>query len=259
MQAQYTRGPLAIATWAHIVNAHIFPGPAIIPALKSAAISTIKALMHSVSTEIFVGTPHISSDGEEDSDYDFGKAEGKRPKSQSGRKGSVVTSTTIFQTVEMSHQTHRVDMTDDDGGYKGTEGALANMGDPPLTRGLLLFAQMSSEGNLMNDEYTRKCVAAARDHKDFVLGFISQQDLNEQEGDNFLSLTPGVKMPPPGEVRAPMVDGLGQQYRTPESVIKGDGCDVIIVGRGIIGAKDRAQEAERYKLAAWKAYESRLG
>ena len=236
----------------------MFPGPAIIPALKSAAISAIKSLMHSVSTEIFVGTPHISSDGEEDSEYDFGKTQSKRPKSLSGRKGSVVTSTTIFQTVELSHQTCRADMTDDDARYQGTEEALTDLGDPPLSRGLLLFAQMSSEGNLMNDEYTQKCLKAARNHKDFVLGFISQENLNEEEGDNFLSMTPGVKLPPPGDNQELKGDSLGQQYRTPESVIRGDGCDIIIVGRGIITAKDRAREAERYRIAAWKAYESRL-
>ena len=215
--------------------------------------------MHSVSTEIFVGTPHISSDGEEDLEYDFGKTRGQRPKSQSGRKGSVVTSTTIFQTVEMSHQTCRANTTDDDTEYKGSEEDLADLGNPPLSRGLLLFAQMSSEGNLMDDAYTQKCVEAARVHPDFVLGFISQKDLNEGEDDNFLSLTPGVKMAPPGDTQKSRGDGLGQQYRTPESVIKGDGCDIIIVGRGIIAAKDRASEAEKYRTAAWKAYESRLG
>ena len=51
---------------------------------------------------------------------------------------------------------------------------------------------------------------------------------------------------------------MGQQYRTPESVILGDGCDIVIVGRGIIAAKDRVKEAIRYKEHAWQAYQQRL-
>ncbi|KAI4248843.1 MAG: hypothetical protein L6R40_000854 [Gallowayella cf. fulva] len=63
VQSQYTRGPLRIATWAHLTNAHLFPGPALIPALRSAAASTLISLNQSVSTEISTGTPRTSIDG----------------------------------------------------------------------------------------------------------------------------------------------------------------------------------------------------
>jgi orotidine-5'-phosphate decarboxylase len=33
-------------------------------------------------------------------------------------------------------------------------------------------------------------------------------------------------------------DGLGQQYNSPDRVVREKGCDVVIVGRGIIGAQD---------------------
>ncbi len=49
---QYAAGPHRIARWASITNAHIFPGPAIITSLKSAAHSALAAYNSSRSTEI---------------------------------------------------------------------------------------------------------------------------------------------------------------------------------------------------------------
>lgn len=132
------------------------------------------------------------------------------------------------------------------------------MGDAPHARGLLLLAEMSSEGNLMKGEYTKLCHLAAREHSDFVCGFISQRSLNEPH-ENFLSFTPGVSLPPEDASTTDRVtgDGMGQQYRTPDMVIRHDGCDIVIVGRGILGAINRGIEAERYREAAWRAYLAR--
>lgn len=52
VQLQYTSGPLSIVRWAQIVNAHLFPGPAIITALSEAAKKAIAAYNTSVETEI---------------------------------------------------------------------------------------------------------------------------------------------------------------------------------------------------------------
>ncbi|MCJ1421565.1 orotidine 5'-phosphate decarboxylase [Xylographa parallela] len=266
VQSQYTRGPLRIASWAHLTNAHIFPGPAIITALHSAANSAIQSLVHNVSTEITAGTPHISSDGEEEDDYDFGGEDGARPLSHSGRKGSVVTATTtISQSFEGTRRTpaslaRAASAGEGDDGDRAE--ALDALGEPPLARGLLLLAEMSSEGNLMTPAYAQQCLVAARAHPDFVVGFIAQRALNEGPEDNFVSMTPGVSLPSLAEEAAlgqGAGDGLGQQYRTPAKVVAADGCDVVIVGRGILGAKDRAREAERYRAAAWEAYEFRVG
>lgn len=232
----------------------MFPGPAIIPALKSAAESCVQAINRSVSTEIYVGTPHGTDDEEEDEIHLLEKGKHRSPDLEPTRKGSVVATTTIYQSFEKSAAGPRSEIRD-------FIAALQELGDPPSGRGLLLFAQMSSQGNLMNEEYTKKCVEAARASTDFVLGFISQRTLNETPEDNFLSFTPGVKLPPKGEEaisKEASGDGLGQQYRTPEKVITGDGCDIVIVGRGILTSKDRAAEAKRYKEEAWKAYESRI-
>ena len=112
----------------------------------------------------------------------------------------------------------------------------------------------------MTEEYTSTCLKVARKDREFVVGFIAQRSLNTQSEDTFLSFTPGVNMPPEG-TRGDWSkgDGLGQQWRTPKEVICNDGADIVIVGRGILNAKDRRREAERYRRAAWAAYEERVG
>lgn len=138
---------------------------------------------------------------------------------------------------------------------------LASVGRP-LGRGLLLLAEMSTEGSLATGSYTKDAVRMARANRDFVIGFIAQQrklDLDAADEEDFLILTPGVGLDTRG-------DGMGQQYRTPKEVILGAGCDVIIVGRGVYGkatgdvldAKEVQAQAERYRLEGWAAYEERL-
>ena len=111
----------------------------------------------------------------------------------------------------------------------------------------------------MTKQYTQACVKAARENKHFVLGYVSQQSLNEEVEDSFLSFAPGISLPAEGEADGIKSDGKGQQWRAPQEVIGRDGIDVVIVGRGILGKIDRAKEAERYRQAAWDAYEQRAG
>lgn len=149
---------------------------------------------------------------------------------------------------------------------RGDDAVFPGIEEPPVDRGLLLLAQMSSKGCLMTREYTQACVEAAREHKDFVMGFVSQESLNSAPDDTFIHMTPGCKLPPPGEDGAeengqqPTIegDGLGQQYNTPDKLINVCGTDIVIVGRGIINAADPPSEAERYRRRAWKAYLARL-
>lgn len=137
---------------------------------------------------------------------------------------------------------------------------LEELGAPPHARGLLLLAQMSSEGNMMTAEYTAACVEAARQNREFVVGFVAQKNLNTEGNDAFLTFTPGVGLTPEGTFdRGVRGDGKGQVWRTPKEVIAKDGADIVIVGRGILGADDRGKEAERYRQGAWEAYESRIG
>lgn len=230
------------------------------------------SLNQSVSTEITTGTPCLSVNGsaseDEDEDDEISLA---TPPSASSRKDSVVTATTtISQTYEPSPAS-MLSLTRSLSAGASTsprdrEQALQNLGPPPHARGLLLLAQMSSEGNLITPEYTNACVAAARDHREFVLGFISQRTLNAPN-DAFLNFTPGVSFPPvcaqcseaePHEDTG-RKDGLGQRWRSPREVVLEEGADVIIVGRGILNARKQGKEAERYRRAAWEAYEERMG
>lgn len=108
--------------------------------------------------------------------------------------------------------------------------------------GLLLLAQMSSKGNLFSDEYTQKTVVEAQNNKDFVMGFIAQEKLSQDN--DLVTMTPGVNFESTG-------DDLGQNYNTPEYVISHKKSDIIIVGRGIYGADSPALMACSYKEKAW--------
>ena len=282
VQGQFTRGPLQIATWAHIVNAHAFPGPSIVTALKQAALGILEAEGRGVvSTEVWVGTPEQSED-ENATENATGNATENTTgltrtsltrailgrENSNSRKDSIIANTTISQTYETAHAQQRpqslspstklknqleLQLQQDNEDFKA-------LGYPPTARALLLFAQMSSEGNLMNEEYTNQTLQMGRNNKDFVIGYIAQRNLNDTAlCDDFLSLTPGVQLPPQGQQGQYLKgDGLGQQYRTPVEVVGKDGCDIVIVGRGIFKAKNKAEEAKRYRDEAWKAYIGRL-
>ncbi|KAM4562020.1 uridine 5'-monophosphate synthase [Fundulus diaphanus] len=119
----------------------------------------------------------------------------------------------------------------------------------PLGHGCLLIAQMSSQGSLATGDYTKAVVKMAEEHRDLVIGFICGSKITEKP--EFIHLTPGVQIQAGGDL-------LGQQYTTPEEMIK-KGSDVIIVGRGILEASDKLEAAELYKKAGWEAYERKVG
>ncbi len=112
----------------------------------------------------------------------------------------------------------------------------------PLSRGLLLIAEMSSAGNLANGLYTKKTVEMAEEHSDFVCGFIAQKKLTDNPA--MIHFTPGVKM-------LPGKDSLGQRYRTVEDAICVQKTDVIIVGRDITHAADPLAAAKMIRQTAW--------
>ena len=115
----------------------------------------------------------------------------------------------------------------------------------PLGRGLLLLAEMSSKGSLAKGEYTQATIEIAKEHKDFVVGFVCGRRLIEEP--DFLYMSPGVSLSSSG-------DALGQQYNTPHKVICENVSDIIIVGRGIYESKDPVATAIEYKEAGWNAY-----
>ncbi|PPQ77397.1 hypothetical protein CVT25_010979 [Psilocybe cyanescens] len=133
----------------------------------------------------------------------------------------------------------------------------------PLGRGLLLLAEMSTKGSLAVGTYTEEAVRMARQHRDFVIGFIAQKRMDgvganldeDVSAEDFLILTPGIGL----DSKA---DSMGQQYRTPYEAVFESGCDIIIVGRGIYGTDPKAVDtiaakAERYMAEGWAAYLAR--
>ncbi|KAI7585904.1 hypothetical protein KC346_g17601, partial [Hortaea werneckii] len=190
--------------------------------------------------------PAEQSEVEEDDDDD-----------RKSRKHSVVSvSTTISTKTEaISPQPSlRPSFARSPSSEDGAENAaaqLAELGPPPFHRALLLLAQMSSAGNLFTPEYTQACVDNARQNREFVMGFIAQRGLNEKEGDNFITMTPGVQLSAGG-------DAMGQQYNTPRKVVGEGGTDIIIVGRGVLKAEDRQKAALEYRKQGWIAYEERI-
>ena len=115
--------------------------------------------------------------------------------------------------------------------------------------GVLLLAQMSSRGNLLDENYTNAVIAAGKENGG-VFGFIGNaskpeglRELRKLAGDKMI-WTPGVNLT--------IGDGeMGQQYGDPyEAVLAGS--DGIIVGSGIHRANDPARAARAYADASWR-------
>jgi len=113
------------------------------------------------------------------------------------------------------------------------------------TSGLLLLANMSSEGCLADQNYIDKTIKMANNFPQTVFGFIANKKISSDP--RHIHMTPGVRF-------IEKNDDLGQQYITPEIAIKQQNTDVIIVGRGILQAEDQLIEAVRYRRAGWEAY-----
>ena len=260
VELQYTAGTGRIIEWAHIVNVNMVPGKASVASLSNAAKKWRERYPYEVKTSVSVGTP-TADDYEEEVDPRGRPQELQAPtvhpvpvlnRADDGRKGSIVSTTTVTQQYELatSPRWNKSPDEKEDHLFPGIEEA-------PMERGLLILAQMSSEGNFMTKEYTQACVEAAREHKDFVMGFVSQESLNSEASDAFIHMTPGCQLPPDGEEKA-NGDGKGQQYNTPQHLVGNKGTDIVIIGRGIIKASDPEGEADRYRSAAWKAYTERV-
>lgn len=120
----------------------------------------------------------------------------------------------------------------------------------PLERACLLLAQMSSKHNLLQDAYVTATLEMAKQHKDFIIGFIALQRLLDTP--DFIYFTPGVNIGASG-------DTLGQSYLLPDYVINTCGSDIIIVGRGIYRNPSPLKASQHYRQLGWEAYQKRLG
>lgn len=255
VQMQYVAGSARIIEWAHITNVNMVPGKAAVTALAEAAAKWRERYQYEVRTSVSVGTPKSESFDEQEEDLAHTSDPSAYHRDADGRKGSIVSVTTLTQHYESaaSPRFPRNESSSEDTVFAGIEEA-------PPERGLLILAQMSSAGNFMNKEYTQACVEAAREHSGFVMGYVAQSPLNTEPSDTFIHMTPGCQLPPEGDEENGVVggDGKGQQYNTPQKLIGLCGTDIVIVGRGILKAADPPTEAERYRSRAWKAYLQRV-
>ncbi|RYP74494.1 hypothetical protein DL771_002968 [Monosporascus sp. 5C6A] len=261
VQLQYTSGTARIIEWAHIVNVNMVPGKAAVRSLAEAAARWRSRVNYEVKTSVTVGTPlaeHFDdsgSDGKDERDSQLEPGCPSTHQDNNGRKSSIV-------SVNLTQSYEPVDSPRFANGIpEGDEMLFAGIEEPPYERGLLILAQMSSQGNFMDERYTKACVEAAREHKDFVMGFVAQEMLNSEPSDDFITMTPGCQLPPEGgdEDAAVAGDGKGQQYNTPKKLVGLCGSDIVIVGRGILKADFPESEAERYRRRAWQAYSERTG
>lgn len=135
------------------------------------------------------------------------------------------------------------------GVLKGLKSVLT---DPSQQRGVFLLAEMSSQGNLATAQYSASTMKMATEvDVDFVAGVVCQSsDLVAFPG--LLQLTPGVKL-------EGGVDDLGQNYDSPEHVVKEKGADICVVGRGILTAKNQEDAAKQYQERLWATYCERVG
>ena len=124
---------------------------------------------------------------------------------------------------------------------------------PSKPQAAFLLARMSTKGNLITEDYSKRVMEAGTVYSSVVSGYIGHgtgvEDISRYKSmipEQQMLLMPGVKLER-GK------DNMGQQYLTVEEAMDG-GADCIIVGRGIIKAADPAETAEVYRERAWNRY-----
>lgn len=93
---------------------------------------------------------------------------------------------------------------------------------------VLIVSQMSSQNNLIDNDYTQKCYSIALKYPNLVIGFISQYRFIDDN--NFLFITPGI--------RDDIKKSLDQNYRSSYTAFNTQKNDIIIVGSGIYDYKE---------------------
>ena len=136
------------------------------------------------------------------------------------------------------------------------DGIQAAWNDEGRIGGVLLLAQMSSRGNLLDPNYTNKVVDLGKVH-DGVFGFIGNgsrpeeiKSLREKIGPDKMSWTPVVNLST-GEGE------MGQRYGDPREAVMA-GSDCIIVGSGIHKSDNPKEAAKAYAEKSWNALLERV-
>ena len=137
------------------------------------------------------------------------------------------------------------------------DGIAAGWADVERIGGVLLLAQMSSSGNLLDSDYTAETIATGQGSP-HVIGYIGNGSsaaevaaLRQQVGAGQMIWTPGVNL-------AVGAGAMGQRYGHPRDAVLA-GSDTIIVGSGIHGVEDRAEAAAQYAETSFAALLEREG
>lgn len=138
------------------------------------------------------------------------------------------------------------------------EGLAAAWNSARRDGGVLLLAQMSSRGNLLDEDYSRAVVATGSLFRREVAGYIGNgsdpEDVGRLRvlvGESQLIWTPGIHIDADEGER-------GQRYGGPrESVLAGS--DALIVGSGIHSSGSPADAARQYAAAGWDGLMQRMG
>ena len=107
----------------------------------------------------------------------------------------------------------------------------------------LMIAQMSNNGNLIDNLYTQKTLEIAKNNRETIIGFICQEKISDN---SFLYCVPGININAKN-------DNSDQKYIHPIRAIE-NGADILIVGRGIINKFNVQKECKLYQDVSWKAY-----
>jgi orotidine 5'-phosphate decarboxylase subfamily 1 len=131
------------------------------------------------------------------------------------------------------------------------DGIAAGWAEVERIGGILLLAQMSSQGNLLNLNYTKETIETGKGSP-HVIGYIGNGSSTEEikqlrslVGDRQMIWTPGINLDSGA-------GKMGQRYGNPRDSIA-SGADIIIVGSGIHGQNDRVSAAKAYANASWNA------
>ncbi|WP_185873402.1 orotate phosphoribosyltransferase [Blattabacterium cuenoti] len=110
----------------------------------------------------------------------------------------------------------------------------------PSNIGLITISEMSSIGQLIDDNYIRKVLNVSLNNPK-VIGTVAQRKVD----DRLLLFTPGIHL-------------SINNYTHPNTAFRKNCSDFIIIGRGIYKSLDPVKTIEEYRNIAWKAYESGL-
>ena len=102
--------------------------------------------------------------------------------------------------------------------------------------GIVIVAEMSSEGNLIDETYTNNVVNLAHQFPENVIGFVAQTKLTRNP--THFTFIPGISI-------ASEKDDLGQKYSSPVSAIE-QGADFLLIGRDIYDDPDPRNRIQEY-------------